>query len=314
MSNIKLGIVGVGKIVRDQHLPSIEKNGGYDLIATASRNAAIDNVPAFKSIGDMLDMHPEIEAVALCMPAQYRYAIAKFAISKGVHVLLEKPPGSTVSEVEQLADMAKQNGVCVYTTWHSRHANAVGLAKEYLSNAAIQSASVTWKENVKKWHPGQEWIWQAGGLGVFDPGINGLSILTEIFPVPIYAETSVLAFPENKLAPIAAELAFRTEQGAPISLDFDWRVSGEELWDIEVKTDSGTMLLANGGARLFIDGQQIDNRDGMVVSEHGEYEAIYQRFAEVVHNKCSDVDLTPLKLVADSFLLAERQLVSPFED
>ena len=314
MSNIKLGIVGVGKIVRDQHLPSIEKNGNYDLIATASRNATVENVPAYKSTSEMLDAHPEIEAVALCMPAQYRYAIAKFAISKGVHVLLEKPPGSTVSEVEQLADMASQKGVSVYTTWHSRHANAVGLAKDYLSKVVIQSARVTWKENVKKWHPGQDWIWQAGGLGVFDPGINGLSILTEIVPDPIYAESSILAFPENKLAPVAAELVFRTGQDAQITLDFDWRVRGDELWDIEVTTDSGVVLLTNGGANLFLDGQEVEHADIIETSEYGEYEAIYQRFVDVVRNNRSDVDLTPLKLVADSFLLAERQLVEPFED
>jgi D-galactose 1-dehydrogenase len=28
----------------------------------------------------------------------------------------------------------------------------------------------------------------------------------------------------------------------------------------------------------------------------------------------SDVDLTPLRLVADAFLLARRQIVEPFED
>ena len=33
-----------------------------------------------------------------------------------------------------------------------------------------------------RWHPGQEWIWQAGGFGVFDPGINALSIVTRILP------------------------------------------------------------------------------------------------------------------------------------
>ncbi len=36
------------------------------------------------------------------------------------------------------------------------------------------------KEDVRRWHPGQDWIWEAGGFGVFDPGINALSILTEV--------------------------------------------------------------------------------------------------------------------------------------
>jgi D-galactose 1-dehydrogenase len=42
--------------------------------------------------------------------------------------------------------------------------------------------NVIWREDVRVWHPGQDWIWQPGGLGVFDPGINALSIITHILP------------------------------------------------------------------------------------------------------------------------------------
>jgi hypothetical protein len=41
---------------------------------------------------------------------------------------------------------------------------------------------IVWHEDVRKWHPGQQWIWEPGGFGVFDPGINALSIATRIFP------------------------------------------------------------------------------------------------------------------------------------
>ena len=47
---INLGIVCIGKIVRDQHLPAIRANSAFDLTATASRNGEIDGVPAFKTI------------------------------------------------------------------------------------------------------------------------------------------------------------------------------------------------------------------------------------------------------------------------
>ena len=38
MSAINLAIVGVGKIVHDQHLPSIAANADFKLVATASRH------------------------------------------------------------------------------------------------------------------------------------------------------------------------------------------------------------------------------------------------------------------------------------
>lgn len=308
-SKIKLGIVGVGKIVRDQHLPSIEKNGSYDLVASASRNASIDGVASFTTIEEMLEAVPELQAVALCMPPQYRYQAAHLALSKGKHVLLEKPPGATVSEVEQLAKLAEQQGSSLYATWHSRHGAAVDQAKQLLANRDIKKIKVDWKEDVRKWHPNQEWIWQAGGLGVFDPGINGLSILTHILPAQVFVSSATLIFPENKAAPIAADIRFAADQKLECHAEFDWRQSGGEVWNISVETDKGTVTLLDGGVRLMINGEPAAVAEA---SEHGEYEAIYAHFAELIKTEQSDVDLTPLKLVADAFLLGNRELVEPF--
>ena len=292
-NRIKLGIVGVGKIVRDQHLPSISSNGGYELIATASRNASIDGVPAYKDIASMLASEHELQAVALCMPPQYRYEAARAALSKGLHVLLEKPPGATVSEVEQLAQLALENGVSLFASWHSRHAAAVTKAKHVLAQRKIESVVLNWKEDVHKWHPDQDWIWQAGGLGVFDPGINGLSILTHVLPEPAFVSRASLLFPQNKAAPIAATIELRTPSNIQISSEYDWRQTGNELWSIEFETAQGKVEIKDGGANLLLDGLAVENIEH---SEYGEYESIYSHFAKLIHSSESDVDLAPLKL------------------
>ncbi|TJV79584.1 MAG: gfo/Idh/MocA family oxidoreductase, partial [Mesorhizobium sp.] len=67
---IKLGIVGVGKIVRDQHLPALAKDRDYRLVAAASRHGKVDGIANFPDIEAMLDAVPELEAVSLCMPPQ----------------------------------------------------------------------------------------------------------------------------------------------------------------------------------------------------------------------------------------------------
>jgi len=313
MSNnrIKLGIVGVGKIVRDQHLPSIDKNGSYELVATASRNASVDGIAAYKTIEEMLDAVPQLEAVALCMPPQYRYQAAQLALKKGLHVMLEKPPGATVSEVDQLAELATSRNVSLYATWHSRHGAAVEKAKTLLAGAQIKHAKIAWKEDVRKWHPNQEWIWQAGGLGVFDPGINGLSILTHILAEPMFVKSAELLFPENRAAPIAANISFQTPSLLSIEADFDWRQTGDEAWNIELDTKEGLVALTQGGDALTLHGQKIDAGNH---SEHGEYETIYANFADIIRAGQSDVDLAPLKLVADAFLLGNRKIVEAFHD
>lgn len=305
---IGLGIVGVGKIVRDQHLPAISANPDYRLIATASPHSRVEGVESFQTIDEMLQGVPDIAAVSLCMPPQFRYAAARIALEAGKHVFMEKPPGATVSEVEDLVKLAAEKRVSLFASWHSRYAPAVEAARGFLKSAKIQSASIVWKEDVRRWHPNQDWIWEPGGLGVFDPGINALSIATHIFPNAFFITSSVLDFPDNRHAPIAARLSFRASDGLAILADFDWRQTGPQSWDIFADTDAGAMVLSHGGSKLSIDGRLVHEEP------EAEYPLLYKRFASIVAAKTSDVDLAPLRHVADAFMLGKRNAVEAFFD
>jgi D-galactose 1-dehydrogenase len=307
MTPIKLAIVGVGKIVRDQHLPAIAKNPDFELIATASRHGTVNGTASYTAIDDMLAAVPEIDAVSLCMPPQYRYEAAHKALSAGKHVFLEKPPGATLSEVADLKAQALAKGVSLFASWHSRYAPAVEAAKSFLAATSISSVHVIWKEDVRHWHPNQEWIWQAGGLGVFDPGINALSIVTHILP-PLFLTGATLEFPENREAPIAADLRFTDAGGLPVHAEFDWRQTGKQSWDIIAETAAGQMILAEGGAKLLVDGEL------KFAEPEQEYPALYRRFAEVIKGGTSDVDLAPLRHVADAFMLGKHKFVDVFYD
>lgn len=308
MSPIHLAIVGVGKIARDQHLPSIAQNADFKLVAVASRHGTVDGIDNFKSIDEMLEKVPGIAAVSLCMPPQNRYEAAHKALSAGKHVFMEKPPGATLSEVADLQALADQKGLSLFASWHSRYAPAVEAAKAFLASTTIRSMKVIWKEDVRHWHPNQEWIWQAGGLGVFDPGINALSIVTHILPRPVFITKATLEFPENRDAPIAAGITFTDAIGLDLTAEFDWRQTGKQSWDIVADTAAGQMVLSEGGAKLSVDG----------VLKHDEpeqeYPMLYKRFAEIVKAGTSDVDLAPLRHVADAFMLGRRKFVDAFYD
>ncbi|CDX60735.1 L-arabinose 1-dehydrogenase [Mesorhizobium plurifarium] len=304
---IKLGIVGVGKIVRDQHLPAIAKDGNYQLIAAASRHGKVDGIANYPNIEAMLAAEPGLEAVSLCMPPQFRYDAARTALEAKKHVFLEKPPGATVSEVEHLKALAEKNGVSLFASWHSRYAPAVEAARAFLASARLTSAAINWKEDVRRWHPNQEWIWEPGGFGVFDPGINALSIATHILP-PMFITSAVLDFPENRAAPVAAHVAFRTSNGLPVTMELDWLQTGPQSWDILAETDKGKMALSGGGAKLAVDGKIVHDEP------EAEYPMLYKRFAEIVRAGNSDVDLAPLQHVADAFMLGKRNVIEAFFD
>ena len=94
---VAIGIAGVGKIARDQHLPAIAGHSGFKLIAGASRNARIDGVHNYQNVEDMLAAEPLLQAVSLCAPPQVRFSQARAALEAGKHVMLEKPPGASVT-------------------------------------------------------------------------------------------------------------------------------------------------------------------------------------------------------------------------
>ncbi|GHD22827.1 Gfo/Idh/MocA family protein [Tianweitania populi] len=307
MTATDIAIVGVGKIARDQHIPSITKNDAFRLAATVSRHSEVDGVENFATIEELLEQRPDIPAVALCMPPQNRFDAAWTAIKAGRHVLLEKPPGATIAEVQALVEAARDKGVALFATWHSRYAAAVPSAKAWLAERKVESARITWKEDVRRWHPGQEWIWQPGGLGVFDPGINALSILTEILPQPVRVTSAELEFPEGRDAPIGAQLQFAGASGETVSADFDWRQTGPQTWDIDVLTNDGTLKLSSGGAEMTVDQKVV------IQEADSEYDGIYARFATVVAERAIDVDLAPLVHVADAFMLGRRIAVDAFD-
>ncbi|MAM62958.1 Gfo/Idh/MocA family oxidoreductase [Maritimibacter sp. UBA3975] len=306
---MEVALVGIGKIAVDQHVPAIAASPDWDLAATVSRHGSVDGVPAYTDLATMLEAHPEIRVVSLSLPPMPRFDYARMAIEAGRHVMLEKPPGATLSECHALEELARAQRVSLYATWHSRQADKVPAAKAWLADKTLRSLRIDWREDVRHWHPGQDWVFEAGGLGVFDPGINALSILTEILPVPVHVTGAELKFPANRDTPIAVECGFHHPGGAEVTMALDWLEPGDPVWTIEAVTDQGTLTLENGGGKLTIDGQEDESLPGLA----GEYPRLYDQMARLVATGGIDMDLAPMRHVADAFTLGRRVTVEAFD-
>lgn len=304
---LRLGLVGIGKIARDQHVPALASSPRFDLVATASRHAALPGLPSYEDIDSLIAGSHGLDAVSLCTPPVGRYELARVAIDAGLHVMLEKPPGASVAEVADLAERARHAGVTLFATWHSREAASVDAARSWLARRRITAVRIDWREDIRVWHPGQDWILAAGGFGVFDPGINALSLATAILPEPLRVATSELRIPKNRAAPIAASLRLVHGRDTPVTVEFDFLQTGPQSWDIVVETDRAILRLGEGGRRLSIDGA------AAAAGAHEEYARLYRRFATLVAAQESDVDLRPLTLVADAFLLGRSTSVASFD-
>jgi len=308
MKPIRIAILGFGKIAEDQHVPAITGNPRFELVATSSRSGH-GPPPVYADWRELIRSVEGLEAVAITTPPGPRYEIARECVSAGLHCLLEKPPTAGLAEIADLDCLAQAQGVSLFTTWHAQHHSTVDAAAQALAGKRIAAMEILWHEDVHKWHPGQNWIWEPGGFGVFDPGINAFSIATKIFPGGLFVKSADLSFPANAETPIAVEVAFFSpEADGPLVASLDWRRSEGEEWTISIRTADGTKVrLEGGGAKLILDGQ-VHEENGP-----GEYPDIYRRFADLIDERRSHVDVAPLRLVADCLLCGSRREVEPIE-
>ena len=297
----------MGQIARVQHLPALAAAAGLKLVAVANPVAVAvpDGVSLYGSLADLLAEAPGVDAVAICTPPQVRYGLARAALDAGRHVLLEKPPTATPAEIVSLAGHAERLGLSLFTAWHSLFSDGVDRAREILAARAAAAMHIVWKEDVRKFHPGVDWFWQPGGMGTFDAGINALSIAVGVMPEPLFVREATLMIPEAAHTPVAASLRFATptrSDGFGAELDWNQR---DETWSIGwTLGDGGRLELSRGGAALALDGETV------VSGSDREYARLYARFRELIATGCSEVEIRPLQLVADAFLLGRHVAVA----
>lgn len=305
MKPVRIALIGAGKIARDQHVPALTADARFAMVAAADPAGALEGVPTFPSLAALLTDGPRVDAVSVCTPPRGRAAIVAEAIAAGLHVMIEKPPAATLSEVAAMEAQARARGTALFAAWHSREAGAVAPARAWLAARRVTGFSIAWKEDIRRWHPGQDWILEAGGFGVFDPAINALSIVTAILPDALTVSEAAFDVPANRQSPIAATLrmACGAAQG---HATLDFLEADASCWDVVVDTDGGTLRIGEGGKRLDMDGKVETFADR-------EYPRLYAAFAERIAGRTVDVDARPIRLVADAFTIAGRRQVAAFD-
>lgn len=127
----RVGVVGAGalgfhhaRILRD--LPGARFAGFYE--ADPARRAAVAaelGVVAHEALGALLDAS---DAVTVVVPTPAHFAVAREALRRGRHLLIEKPITTTLAEADELLDLAARAGVVVQTGHVERFNRAVRAA------------------------------------------------------------------------------------------------------------------------------------------------------------------------------------------
>jgi predicted dehydrogenase len=132
---VRIGVVGAGalgyhhvRLLRDVHGASL--GGFFDSRPDRSRQVAEElGVTAFDSLDALIDA---CDALTIAVPTPAHYAVAKPALERGRHLLIEKPLATTLVEADELLDIATRTGALVQTGHVERFNRAVRAALPYV--------------------------------------------------------------------------------------------------------------------------------------------------------------------------------------
>src|SRR5688500_18682912 len=114
MKPLRLAVIGVGHLGRiharlSKNVPGVELVGVCDpLEANRQQVAAEQGTTAYANHRELLG---HIDAAVLATPTRFHHAVGLELLSGGVHLLIEKPIASTLSEAEELVRAARHSGV-----------------------------------------------------------------------------------------------------------------------------------------------------------------------------------------------------------
>ena len=156
MGAIRVGIIGLsaarnyggpGTWAVATHLPALQNSANYEIVALANstvesarRSIFAHELPlSTKAYGSPEDIasDPDVDLVVVCVQVQKHYKLAKPALLKKKKVLVEWPIAATINDVEELTQLAKDNGVDTAVGLQARAAPAIQKLKEILSSGQI---------------------------------------------------------------------------------------------------------------------------------------------------------------------------------
>jgi predicted dehydrogenase len=111
---LKVGVIGVGHlgeyhVQKYSAIQTVELVGVVDTnVERASEIARRYNTRAYGSHHDILDM---VDAVSLAVPTEMHFDVAKDILSKGIHLLVEKPITYELAPADTLINIANENNL-----------------------------------------------------------------------------------------------------------------------------------------------------------------------------------------------------------
>ena len=132
MDKIRVGVVGVGRL-GSFHTKVYSRLDNVKLVGVCDCNLerAIEVGKKYHtaSFSDYEDLFDKVDAASIAVPTSLHYNIAKDFLNHNIHVLIEKPVTKTLSEADELIDIARERKL-ILQVGHVERFNSAVLAIE----------------------------------------------------------------------------------------------------------------------------------------------------------------------------------------
>lgn len=139
MAKIRVGVIGAGGKAR-QHMGFMKEFDEVEFAALCdpleeerkATGEAFQIAARFADMDEMLES-TDLDAALVATPPELNAPAAKACLERGLHTLLEKPPGLTVAETRDLRDTAARTGAKGMVGFNRRFHNQICAAREMVA-------------------------------------------------------------------------------------------------------------------------------------------------------------------------------------
>lgn len=320
MKKIRLGLISAGGIMKWCHVPSIANIKDIEIVAICDSNTEAAQSLAkelgvskvFSGYKELLDCD-DIDAVDIATPNYLHSVIAIEAMSKGKHVITEKPDATSVEEAQAMKEASEKYGKVLMPIRNNRFLKSNQFLKKYIADGQmgdIYSAKCGWIR--RDFIPGKGgWFTNkklSGGGPLIDLGVHMIDLATWLMgnPKPVtvsgaaYQKFGELSEEEkaNHCIYDVEDLAsgyIRFDNGATLQLEFSWasHIEKEHKYLDLLGSKAGASWVEGNPLKIFStsDGALTDTVPTFYSDVNG-HESNFQNFVDVINGRAKQV-VTP---------------------
>jgi predicted dehydrogenase len=246
-------------------------------------------VRAFETLGSMLAV---VDAAVVVVPTQAHYAVAKEALSRGIHLLIEKPIAATLEQAEELVQIARAKGALLQIGHVERFNRAVRAAMPHIKKPRFIES-----ERLAPFNPRG-----ADVAVVLDLMIHDIDLVHALVRDQV---ADVRAVGVGVLTAVDMTNAWLQFKGGAVANIKASRVARDKLRKLRIFQEGGyfSLDLAEGTGEFY------ELRAGLDLAEMAKSSQSIEKF--VNRHKLKAPEGEPLRLEHDSFVTAISEGTEP---